>query len=235
MSAELSREDIHEAIDRAVAELLAAAGVSVPPVDAIALAKNHLGLVVSYGASSPGQRRRRSAGKEILLPADARVEMQQWMAAHTIGKYLEADLQRRIGIDPKEARGMKGESLANLFATRLLVPTRWLAHEARATGHDLLALKERFAGASHEVIAWRLLDVPEPCIITLIDDDRVERRRSNAWRITRELSEPEKRCGQQVLDIGGPCQYSEDGWTVQGWPLPGGVGKRAVLRSVVDT
>jgi Zn-dependent peptidase ImmA (M78 family) len=174
-------------------------------------------------------------GKEIHLPADASVETQQWTAAHAIGKHLEANLQQRIGLDPKESRGLKGESLANLFAGRLLVPTRWLAEESQNTGHDLFALKERFASASHEVIAWRLLDLPEPCIITVMDNDRVERRRSNAWWINRELSVPEKRCRQQMQDAGGPCEYREDGWTVQGWPLPGGDGKREVLRSVVET
>src|SRR5947199_99878 len=81
-----------------------------------------------------------------------------------------------VGVGPEKTRPMMGESLANLFAHRLLVPTRWLAGEARACGYDLPSLKERFRTASHEVIAWRLLDLSEPCVITIVDNDSVSRR-----------------------------------------------------------
>ena len=67
---------------------------------------------------------------------------------------------------------MAGESLANLFAYRLLVPSCWFAIDAKTMDYDLLALKKRYATSSHEVLAWRFLDLPEPCIITIIDDDR---------------------------------------------------------------
>ena len=84
------------------------------------------------------------------------------------------------------------------------------------------------------MIAWRLLDLPEPCIITVIDNDHVQRRRSNGWRINRELSEPEKRCQQYVHTYSRPHRLSADGWTVQGWPLHQADWKREVLRSVVE-
>jgi hypothetical protein len=141
---------------------------------------------------------------------------------------------RRLGIEAEQARPLTGESLANLFAARLLVPTPWLRAECRACGFDLLALKERFATASHETIAWRLLDLDEPCIITLVDNGQVSKRRANAGRAGRELSAPERACQQQVHRYSRPCALREAGWTVQGWPLHQADWKREVLRSVVE-
>src|SRR5438270_787650 len=43
---DLSREEVAETLDRAVEELLDAAAVTGPPVDAIALAQGHLGMIV---------------------------------------------------------------------------------------------------------------------------------------------------------------------------------------------
>ena len=61
---------------------------------------------------------------------------------------------------------MTGESLANLFAYRLLVPTCWFVQDAKMLDYDLLALKQRYSTSSHEVLAWRFLDLAEPCIVT---------------------------------------------------------------------
>ena len=80
-----------------------------------------------------------------------------------------------------------GESLANLFAYRLLAPTCWFAADAATLQYDLLALKDKYRTASHEVLAWRWLDLPEPCIVTILDNERISRRRSNAWRTRRQL------------------------------------------------
>jgi hypothetical protein len=122
--------------------------------------------------------------------------------------------------------------LANLFANHLLVPTRWLATEATATGYDVLKLKSRFRTASHEVVAWRLLDLPEPCVITIVDNDRVSRRRSNAWSIRRALSASEQKCQRYVHERSEATTIREDGWTVQGWPVHELVWKREILRSI---
>jgi hypothetical protein len=235
MSEGPQREEVHQAVDRAVQDLLADAGVGEPPVDAVALAR-HLGLVVSLEAA-PGQRGRASrAGgrKQAVLRAEPTEERRQWAAAHEIGIHVRDDLLRRLDLEPDQPRPMSGESLANLFADHLLVPARWLAAEARERAYDLLALKERFGSASHELIAWRLLDLEEPCIITVIDNDHVQRRRSNAWRINRALSEPERRCQGYVHQYSRPHALSAGGWTVQGWPIHSADWKRELLRSVVD-
>jgi hypothetical protein len=154
--------------------------------------------------------------------------------AHEIGEHTKATLLRRLGIDPEQTRPMLGESLANLFARRLLVPTAWLKEAARACGHDLLELKECFRTASHEVIAWRLLDLDEPCVITIVDNDEVTRRRSNAWPVRRQLAAPERECQRYVHRHARPHAVNAAGWSVRGWPVHQLDWKREVLRSVVE-
>jgi hypothetical protein len=88
--------------------------------------------------------------------------------------------------------------------------------------------------ASHEVIAWRFLDLPAPCIVTIVDNDHIHRRRSNAVRIKKELAPAEQKCQRHVHEQGRPRIERADGWTVQGWPVHQPDWKREILRSVVD-
>jgi Zn-dependent peptidase ImmA (M78 family) len=237
MSEELQRDEVLNVLDRAVEELLRAAGVEQPPVDAIALAQRHLGMIVCLDRRQPQRGRAQRAGgrKQIFLRPEPTEERHQWTVAHEIGEHLKPSLLQRLGIPPEQTRAMTGESLANLFATRLLVPTCWFAADARALDYDVLALKQRYHTSSHEVIAWRFLDLPDPCIVTIIDNDRIHRRRSNAWRTRRELSAVEQKCHRQVSRLGEPKVLREDGWTVQGWPVHQEGWKREILRSVIDT
>jgi hypothetical protein len=57
MFSELDREEVVGALDRAVEELLRAAGVEVPPVDAITLARRHLGMTVCLDKRQPQRGR----------------------------------------------------------------------------------------------------------------------------------------------------------------------------------
>jgi hypothetical protein len=231
-----SREEVSEAVDRAVAELLQAAGVVEPPVDAILLARSHLGIEVCRDNRQHNRGRAQRAGgkKLIYIREEPREERDQWTVAHEIGELLKSDLLHRLGIEPGQVRPMSGESLANLFAHRLLVPTQWLRAEAAACAFDLLALKKRLATASHEVLAWRLLDLPNPCIISIVDNGHVYRRRSNAWPVRRELTPVEQECQRYVNHFSRPHVIQREGWTVQGWPVHQPDWKREILRSVVE-
>jgi hypothetical protein len=193
-------------------------------------------MVVCLDREQPQQGRpQRAAGRrQIFLRPEPTEERHQWTVAHEIGEHLKPDLLRRLGIPPEQTRAMTGESLANLFANHLLVPALWFGDDARACGHDLLGLKKRYATASHEVLAWRLLDLPDPCIITVVDNDHVHRRRSNAWPVRRELAAAERQCQQYVNHYSRPRVVREGGWTVQGWPVHRPDWKREVLRSVVE-
>jgi hypothetical protein len=233
---DLSREEVHETVDRAVEELLDAAGVSAPPVDAIKIAQGHLGMIVCIDRRQQQRGRAQRAGgrKQIFLRPEPSEERHQWTVAHEIGEHFKADLLTRLGLEPGQTRAMSGESLANLFAQRLLVPAAWLRDDAPACDFDLPALKQRYATASHEVIAWRLLDLPHPCIITVVDNGRVHRRRSNSWPVRKELQPAEEECCRVVNKHGRPHVVRRDGWTVQGWPVHQAGWQREILRSVIE-
>jgi Zn-dependent peptidase ImmA (M78 family) len=234
---DLSREEIIDAVDRAVAELLQSAGMEAPPVDAIVLAQRHLGMSVCLDRRQQqrGRAQRAAGRKQIFLRPEPTEERHQWTVAHEIGEHLKPALLQRLGLAPDQTRPMSGESLANLFAHHLLVPIRWFAADAPARDYDLLALKERYRTASHEVLAWRFLDLPAPCIVTIVDNDHIHRRRSNAWPTRRELAPAERECQHYVNYYSRPRVVRADGWTVQGWPIHQADWKREVLRSVVET
>lgn len=236
MSEDLPREEVVSAIDRAVEELLDAAGVVGPPVDAIALAQRHLGMVVCLDRRQAQRGRAQRAGgrRQIFLRPEPTEERHQWTVAHEIGEHLKVSFLQRLGIEPEQTRAMMGESLANLFAYRLLVPSCWFVADAAEHAYDVLELKRRYRTASHEVVAWRMLDLPEPCIITIVDNDHVSRRRSNAWRVRRQMEAPEQDCQRYVHEYSRPRVVQQDGWTVHGWPVHQPDWKREILRSVTE-
>ena len=230
----LENEDVVSNVDRMVVELLARAHVDKPPVDAIGLAQGTLGIVVCLDSrQSERSRTQRTAGtRQIYLRPEPREERHQWTVAHEIGRHLKPQLLERLGVEAKG--GLSPVSLANLFAYRLLVPSCWFQDDAPTTDYDLLELKRRYSTASHEVLAWRMLDLGDPCIITVVDNDAIHRRRSNAIRTKRELSPAEAKCQQRVHRTGEPNRLREGEWTVQCWPVHQDGWKREILRSVVD-
>jgi Zn-dependent peptidase ImmA (M78 family) len=219
-----------------VEELLSAAGVEKPPVDTVVLARRHLAIQVCLDRSQKQRGRAQRAGgrRQIYIRPEPTEERHQWTIAHEIGEHFKVPLLEQLGAEAQETRAMVGESLANLFAYHLLVPACWFSTDAPQHSFDILELKKLYNTASHEVIAWRLLDLPQPCIITIIDNDHVSRRRSNAWPIRRELERVEKQCQEYVNHYSRPRLVSENGWTVQGWPVHQVDWKREILRSVVD-
>jgi Zn-dependent peptidase ImmA (M78 family) len=230
----LENEDVVSNVDRMVLDLLGRGGVENPPVDAIRLAQGTLGMVVCLDSrqSERGRAQRSAGARQIFLRPEPTEERHQWTVAHEIGRHMKPQLLERLGV---EARGgLSPVSLANLFAYRLLVPTCWFRADAPAADYDLLELKRRYSTASHEVIAWRMLDLGDPCIMTIVDNDAIHRRRSNAVRTKRELSPAEAKCRERVHRTGEACRLREDEWTVQCWPVHRDGWKREILRSVVD-
>src|SRR5438105_3441166 len=120
---DMPREDVTAAIDGMVDELLESAKITRPPVDTIALAQEHLGMVVCLDQrqNQRGRAQRTLGKKQIYLRPEPREERHQWTVAHEIGEHLKTELLQRLDIEPDAARAMTGESLANLFAYRLLV------------------------------------------------------------------------------------------------------------------
>ncbi|HEY1378528.1 MAG TPA: hypothetical protein VGF55_17140 [Gemmataceae bacterium] len=231
MTDDLPAEELSAALDAVVADLLAAAGVGGPPVDALALAERHVGFVIRREPGG-GRSRRRAAGPvTVAVDPDAALEAQQWAAARAIGAHLAPEVVRRLGLDPDAARRA---GLGTPLAGRVLVPTAWFAADAAACDYDLLSLKERYATAGYELLADRWLDLPEPCVVTVLDDGRVMRRRSNARRVNKRPSSAEERCGRLVTSSGRPRTVLLGGCSVRGWPVPTPHGPRVILRSTVD-
>jgi hypothetical protein len=226
MLEDLSPEEVHQAIDRLVDELLEASGTTAPPVDAVRLARDHLQLDLT-----PSRRRSRPAPEDELETPEA---IRQWLAAQRVGEHQRPVLLQRLGVGTAEARGLGGPSLVNLFATHLLLPMCWFADDVREHNGDIVELHSRYSTVGLERIAWRLLDLTTPCIITVVDNDHVVRRRSNAWRVRRELAPAEQECQRYVHHYSRPRTICSKGWTVRGWPVHRADWKREVLRSVTD-
>ncbi|MBY0229481.1 MAG: hypothetical protein K2W96_09400, partial [Gemmataceae bacterium] len=214
MGDEIERGEVLEAADRAVADLLDTAGIAAPPIDAVALARL-LGL----------------AEKKRQGPPPGSEEAKQLLAAQLVGEHLKPALLRALGI---EGRPLLGASLGGLAAVRVLAPTPWFAAEARASGFDLPHLKGVFSTAGGELLAWRMLDLPEPALVTVIDNGSVSKRKANAFRVPKELGEAERRCLVLVQEESRPHRVRIDGWTVQGWPVHGADRRREILRAVPD-
>jgi Zn-dependent peptidase ImmA (M78 family) len=233
---DLPREELIQKVDRFVDDLLDAAGIQEPPVDAIDLAQRHLGMVVCLDRKQPqrGRAQRSAKGRLIYLRPEPTEERHQWTVAHEIGEHLKPSLLKHFGAEPGQTPPMAGESLANLLAYHLLVPRRWFADDAPHLEYNLLELKKRYKTASHEVIAWRFLDLPSPAIVTIIDNDHIYRRRSNAWPTHRHLEPAEEECQRYVHYYSRPKIVQKDQWTVQGWPVHQPDWKREILRGIVS-
>src|SRR5207247_441839 len=106
--------------------------------------------------------------------------------------------------------------------------------DASAAGCDLLALARRYRTATAEDVAFRLLDLPEPCVITVVEDDEVRQRKSSGPRVKKKLERAEEECNRRVCERGEAHVVRQGGWTVQGWPVLVGGRRRVILRSVVD-
>jgi len=237
MLPEITAEEYSCALDETADAALTTAGVLTPPVNALAVARR-LGLEV---AASPFQVERarfvslavpetKAARGSILLRDEPRRERRQWAVAHEIGEQAAHQVFRRLSVDPAEARPTAREEVANHLAARLLLPARWFARDAPDCGWDLLELKIRYATASHELIARRMLDFPLPVIITIIDQGRLTFRRSNLPGRPPRLLPCERTCRESIAKSQAPQQALEIGYEVQGWPVYEAAWRREILR-----
>jgi hypothetical protein len=239
---DFSQEDLFDAIDRVIADVLPRAGVAEPPVDALHIAQAVFGFRVEYAEpddEAPGRfgtrPRRRLGANTLLVRADQSDESQQAVAARAVAKQLLPAILTKLGIVPSTENKQAQNQLIGLVAPRLLLPTRWFAADIRRADFDLLAIKEIYPTAGFEMLALRMLDVAEdPCVIAIIDDGVVAARRSNRFPVTRKLTAAEQTCHDQITETEEPARVRVDGWTAWGWPTPGIPFRRIVVRAVPD-
>ena len=85
-----------------------------------------------------------------------------------------------------------------------------------------------------ETIAHRLLDLDDPCVIAIVDDGVVSSRRGNSAAVSKKLTAAEQKCLTRIMEQDLPDAQRLEGWTVQGWPVPGRPFQRVILRAVPD-
>lgn len=237
MFSSITSEEWARALDAVVAEVLDAAQVRCPPVDAVAVAWA-LGLTVAVDDGQQGRARYvRLRGRggparpTILLRSDPRAERRQWAVAHEIGEHVAHRVFHFLDLDPRTVSPTIREAVANQMAGRLLLPTAWLASAAWSADWDLAALKVGFATASHELIARRTLELPSPAIVTLFDQGRLTWRRGNVPGRLPPLSPDEIHCWNTVHREGRPEQAADGVGRVRGWPVHEPGWKREILRT----
>lgn len=233
-----SQEELFDACDRLVHGLLDRAGITRPPVDALRIADDHLGIPVEIvepeedDPDAPPRRRRPSAG--IVLNPHMNEEQRQLAAAQGVARLLLPDLLRKIDIEPGSESKQAAAHLRGLVAARLLVPTRLLRAALRTYKYDVPALHSQFRTARMEAVALRLLDLDSPCVIAVVDDGVVAVRRGNAAPADRRLTRAEQECYDTVVKLELQHRVRVDGWTAEGWPVPNRPFRRVLLRSVPD-
>ena len=238
MLSELTQEELSLALDAVAGEAISALHGAAPPVDALALAQA-LRLNVAWDERQSGRGRivrlSEFAGTpsrgSILLRPDPRLERQQWAVAHEIGELFANRVFDQLGIDPREAPAGARETVANQLAGRLLLPRAWFAEAGANCGWDLLELKHRFATASHELIARRMLDFPTTIGITIFDNGRRTLRRGNLPNRMPPLVPLERTAWQQAHDSGEPAVEADYLCRVQAWPIHEPDWKREILRT----
>jgi hypothetical protein len=85
-----------------------------------------------------------------------------------------------------------------------------------------------------EAVAWRLLDLEETCVVTIVDDGSVASRKGNRVAVTRKLEAAEQECVEKVTELELPHRARRGEWTAWGWPVPGRAFRRIILRAVPD-
>jgi predicted transcriptional regulator len=230
---DFSQEDLFDAADRLIAGLLERAGVTAPPVNALHVAEDHLGIPVEFAEPEEDDRgrprsRTRRPTSGIVLSPHMTDEQQQTAAANGVARTLLPDLLRKLDIVPGSESKQAAAHFRTLLAARLLVPTKLLRSAVRAWKYEVPALKAAFATATFETVALRLLDLDSPCVIAIVDDGVVASRRGNAAPVTRKLTPAEQTCLTRVMEQDLPAHVRAEGWTVQGWPVPDRPFRRSV-------
>ncbi|HYH63960.1 MAG TPA: hypothetical protein VD866_04610 [Urbifossiella sp.] len=235
---DFSQDELFDACDRLVHGLLDRAGVVQPPVDALRLAEDHLGIPVEVVEPEPddpdGRPRRRRPSAGIVLNPRMTAEQRQAAAAQGIAWHLLPDLLRKIDIVPGSESRQAATHLRGLLAARVLVPTRLLKSALREHKYDVPALHGAFRTARMEAVALRLLDLDSPCVIAVVDDGVVAVRRGNGAPTDRRLTAAEQQCHDRVAQLELPERVRADGWTADGWPVPNRPFRRVLLRAVPD-
>ncbi len=242
MLSEIPEEEFAAAVEACVAEVLWEADMREPPVDAREVA-DALGLVVVRDMSLPCRgefvrlAEQRGGQGTIVVGQSHRPEQDQWTIAHEIGESLAYRVFERLGVSFREALATSRELVANRFANSLLLPRRWFDTRGFECNWDLLMLKDRFATASHELIARRMLDMRPPVVITVFDNGRMTWRKSNMTARAPGLQPEEYAAWRECYESGCATEATVDAETglegVRCWAVHEPGWKREIMRGEI--
>lgn len=224
-----------ETIDHYVSGVLDRTCVRQPPIDAFAIAQSlDVDVVMDQDCPSRGRSKSILGRATVLLRPDARQEREQWVVAHELGEIHAKDLCMAMGLESHEVATGLREQIANLFASRLLLPEAMFVEAVRRFDGDLSELKASFSTASHELIALRLLDLDEPRILTVFDCGRMTRRVCNLGRRPGPLAKVEQDCRSEVCRDREMAELNIDEVRVRCWPIDDETWQREILITEVN-
>jgi hypothetical protein len=228
-------EDWQSACDAVVAELLDAAGILSPPVDALAIT-SRLAWPVVWDTEQTGRARiQRLEGRPTLfVRPEERPERLQWAVAHEIGEASAWRVCQQADVTWDELGPRQREEIANQVAQRVLIPTEWFRSALQSGDGDLFALKQRFVTASHELIAWRWLDLAEPVIVSVFDHGELSRRRCNFAARAPAIGNEESTCVVAARQAGSMARRAWSDGEAVAWPVHEPTWQREILRTTVE-
>ncbi len=232
MDAGLTMEDLQHAIDRIVETYLESMRLFRPPVDWVDLAQSISGVrtEIREEASGIGRKRAASRGK-LCLGESLSGESRQRLAAQTIAHKLIPRVAEALGAESGEKIP---SSWVRILVERLMVPPVWFREVWRETDANLAKTLERFEGTPIDLVAQRLLDSPEPTILSIIDHGALVHRASNGPRPGKTLWPLEKECLAYVSNFSRARRMSQGGMTVWCWPIHKSDWKKEILRTVAS-
>ena len=223
-------------LDEFCQTVLHEAGIAFPPVDMFLLARR-LGMEVIVDAGQPHRAQfvrlsRGSAARGLIVLGQApRRERMHWAVAHEIGESLTARAAQELGCSATSFWGRSREQLANELAKRLLLPFPEFIEDGERWGWELPALKARYATASHEVIARRMLDAALPVMISIIDNGVLGFRGMNVPGRVPPLSRSEEQAWQEVQASGRDNCWETAEERIQVWAVHEPAWKREIIRT----
>jgi hypothetical protein len=151
--------------------------------------------------------------------------------AHEVGEYLLSQSADRWSREGLVLDGAVREWLSNCFATHLLTPRDWFLADCQRMEFDLLALKQRYVTASHEVIALRTLESEVSAVVTIFDNGKQTRRLGNLCYRVPDCSPGERACRAKSAESGLPtASVTEEIW-IRAWPIHEEGWKREIVRT----
>jgi len=216
-------------LDLLVEEFLTASEILQPPVNPETLLKNK--ACSFFGLGAPSRSKKPQLTSFDSTEPNSNLIKQHWNQAQQLATALQIEAKARWAKCNDEQSAL-GISWINLLAQRILVPTHWFKSLASSTDYDLPALKKIFPNAAYEIIALRMLDLPQTCIITLVDNSHITKRKSNHFKASKLLEPIESLVLNYVHENSRPKHLNENGWRISGWPVHQLDWRREILRSI---